>query len=204
MSSLMQRVKEVVSPEERMKKQAKKALDIADRIIVEMQAQQINIKKCCTYQETMLNNLHKVMDSALKLGNKPLYMHSGKLAEVVGNWHAITKQMMTDESVMIQFVGMIKTFYQALIEYKQIVKDFGDTTKVFSELQDIGQSIPKQIETLSGEAATAFRALVNSLASIPMSYTRVTDYVTAEDEDKWSNRFDEERQRLLETPGNKD
>ncbi len=204
MSSLMQRVKEVVSPEERMKKQAKKALDIADRIVVEMQAQQINIKKCCTYQESMLNNLHKVMDSALKLGNKPLYMHSGKLAEVVGNWHSITKQIMTDESVMIQFIGMIKTFFQAVMEYKQIVKDFGKTTKDFVSLRRFGQSIPKQIEVYSDEAARSFRALVNSLTSIEMSYTRVTDYAAAEDEDKWSNRFDEERQRLLETPHNKD
>lgn len=198
MSVLVQRVKELVSPEERMKKQAKRALDIADRIIVEMRAQQINIKKCSEYQESMLRNLEKVTDGALKLGNKPLYMQAGKLAEVVGEWHVITKQMTSDESVMIQFISMVKVFYTALIEYKQIVKDFSKTTKQFTSLKRFGVNIPSQIKEASLEAAGSFRELVDSVVSMKGSYTPLVDFVLIDDEDKWSRRFDEERERLMQ------
>ena len=196
MSSLMKQVKQFVLPEERLKARAKDALDIADRIIVEMQAQQVNVKKCCSYQETMLDNLHKVMDGALKIGNKPLYLQTGKLAEVVGNWHGITKKMMNDETVMIEFVSTVKTFYTAVIDYKEIVKDFAKTTKDIGTLGRIGISVPKQIEGASAVAADSFRRLTDSLTSIKMSYTGLTDYVIIDDEDQLSKTFDEERGRL--------
>lgn len=196
MSAIAQRVRQFVSPEERMKAQAKSALDIADRIIVEMQAQQVNIKKCSGYQETMLDNLHKVMDGALKIGNKPLYIQTGKLAEVVGGWHSVTKRMMNDESVMIQFMSTVKTFYTAVIDYKEIVKDFARTTKVFGKIERFGLSIPKQIEGASGIAADSFRRLSDSLGSIKMSYTGLTDYVMFDDADELSKTFDQERERL--------
>ncbi len=198
MSALFQRARAFISSEERMKKKAKKALDIADRIIVEMRAQQINIKKCCDYQESMLDNLHKVMDGALKIGNKPLYMQSGKLAEIVGEWHIITKQMKSDESIMIQFISMVKVFYTALMEYKQIVTEFTDTTKRFTSLKRIGVNIPTQIKEASIDAAGSFRELVDSVVSMKGSYTELASFVMVEDEDKWSKRFDEERSRLLE------
>jgi|GEM_PF-4984827 hypothetical protein len=198
MSAIVQRVKEVLSPEERLRRQAKQALDIADKIIIEMQAQQINIKKCVEYQESMLDKLHRVMDGAKKLGDKPLYKQSGKFAEVVGDWHAVTKQMMSDESTMIQFIAMVKTFYIALIEYKQIVKSFAKTTKDFVSLKKFGLAIPKQIEDSSAEAAGAFRELVNSLTAIRMHYTGLADYTLEDDEDKWSKCFDEERQQLMQ------
>ena len=201
MSQLMQRVKEIVIPEERMKKQAKRVLDIADKIIVEMQAQQLNIKKCSSYQESMLNNLSDVMEKAVKLGNKPLYMQTAKLADVVGNWHAVTEQMRVDESVMVQFISMIKSFYSALFEYKNIVKDFGKTTKDFVSIKRFQESIPKQIENLSGDAARSFRSLVSSLSDIKVTYTRITDLSLPEDDDKLSKLFEMERKRLMEKTG---
>jgi DUF1009 family protein len=195
----MQRVRETLSPEERLKKHARRCLDIADRIILEMRAQQLNIKKCAQYQKSMLDNLDNVMDGAKKIGNKPLFMHAAKLAEVVSQWHSITKQMSEDESLMIQFIAMTKSFYMGVIEYRDIVKDFSKTTKDFSSLKKFGLSIPKQIEVSSAEAAEAFQQLVSSLASIRVGYTRLTDYVLMDDKDeeRFSKQFDEERQRLV-------
>lgn len=204
MSVLVEKIRQKLSPEERLKAKTLQALDIADRIIVEMQAQRSNIKKCCEYQESMLNNLHKIMDGALKIGNKPLYIQTGKLAKVVGDWHLITKQMMEDEGYMIQFASMTRTFYQALLDYRQVVKDFCKTTKDFNSLKNFGLSIPKQIEATSIKAAESFRDLVKALSDIKIGYTRLTDYVlvSEEDEEKLSMEFDEERQRLIEKKNN--
>ena len=138
------------------------------------------------------------MDGSLKIGNKLLYMQTGRLAEVVGDWHIITKQMMSDESLMIQFISMIKVFYTAIMEYKQIVKDFTKTTKNFTSLKRLGVNIPSQIGAASREAAVSFRELVDSVVSMKGSYTGLIDYVMVDDEDKWAKRFDEERSRLLE------
>jgi hypothetical protein len=203
MSGVIQRVKQAFSPEEKLKAKTLAALNVADRIIVEMQAQRVNIKRCAELQESMLNNLHKIMDGALKIGNKPLYIQTGKLAEVVSDWHLITKQMMEDESYMIQFASMTRTFYQAILEYRQIVKDFCKTTQDFVSLKEFGLSIPKQIEITSAKAAQSFRDMVKSLSDIKIKYTRLTDFVllNEDDEERLSREFDEERQRLVGKKG---
>lgn len=200
MSVFVQRLRERFSPEEKLKKQAKKALDIADRIIIQMQTQKLGIKKCVDYQKTLLGNLEKVMDGAKKVGNKPLWMQTAKLFEVVADWHKVTQNMMEDEALMIQFIAMTKTFFTAVIEYKEVVKQFSKTTKEFVSLKKFGLSIPMQIKVASSEAAASFRELANSLASLNIGYTRLTDYVLMDDadEERLSKRFDEERRKLLE------
>ncbi|MEM2518044.1 MAG: hypothetical protein QXO49_03715 [Candidatus Bathyarchaeia archaeon] len=186
-------------PEERLKKKAIKTLDIADKIIIETQARQLNLKKCAEYQKSMLESLHDVMDACIKIGNKNLYIQSAKLAEVVAEWHKITVSMKEDQETMIKFIAMIKSFYWGVIEYRQVVKDFTRTVKDFNTLKRFGLSIPKQIEITSAEAARSFQELVGSIASIKVSYTRLSDYTLLNevDEERLSKRFDEERQKLL-------
>ncbi|MEM2292072.1 MAG: hypothetical protein QXG39_01495 [Candidatus Aenigmatarchaeota archaeon] len=199
MSAILQRFKETVLPEERLKKKAIKTLDIADKIIIETQARQLNLKKCAEYQKSMLESLHDVMDACIKIGNKNLYIQSAKLAEVVAEWHKITVSMKEDQETMIKFIAMIKSFYWGVIEYRQVVKDFTRTVKDFNTLKRFGLSIPKQIEITSAEAARSFQELVGSIASIKVSYTRLSDYTLLNevDEERLSKRFDEERQKLL-------
>jgi len=204
MSAIIQRVKSAFSSEERLKQQARKALDIADKIIVAAHTQHLNIKKCADLQKNLLDKLDSVMDGAKKIGNKPLWMQAAKLSEVVALWHGVTKNMLEDQSLMIQFMAMQRTFYLALLEYKGVVKDFVKTTKQFTALKRLGLNIPKQIEDASSEAAIAFAELTKSLASINVKYTRLTDYVLLDefDEERLSKRFDEER-RKLEQQSNK-
>jgi GTP-sensing pleiotropic transcriptional regulator CodY len=148
----------------------------------------------------MLENLHEIMDGALKIGNRPLYIQSGKLAEVVGEWHKITTEMSEDQKLMIQFMAMTKTFYRGVIEYRDVVQDFSRTIRDFNSLKKFGLSIPRQIQTSSAEAARSFQELVNSIASIDVGYTRLTDYVLLKDKDeeRLSKQFEEGRRRLSE------
>jgi hypothetical protein len=200
MSTFVQRLKDTFSMEQRLKKKALRALDIADRIIVETQARQLNLNRCAQYQKEMLENLHEIMDGALKIGNRPLYIQSGKLAEVVGEWHKITTEMSEDQKLMIQFMAMTKTFYRGVIEYRDVVQDFSRTIRDFNSLKKFGLSIPRQIQTSSAEAARSFQELVNSIASIDVGYTRLTDYVLLKDKDeeRLSKQFEEGRRRLSE------
>jgi hypothetical protein len=204
MSTLVQKVKEIVIPEEKQKKELKKALDVADKMVVEMQSQQLTIKKCATYQEKILNNLQQTMDCSVKIGNKALYMQTAKSAEAVGTLHSNTKQMAFDESIMMQFTTMIRDFYTAQIEYIQIAKEFGQTTKDFQRLGKFGKRLPKQIEKYSAEAAINFRQVIGTFENLDSKYTGITDYTLVDDEERVAAQFEEARSRLIGKFENKD
>jgi len=190
-------IKERILPEEKIKRQARNALDIADKMVLEMKTQQLSIKKCAEYQEAMLNRLNNVMDGAVKIGNKGLYAKTAPIAHVVSQWHDVTIKMYNDENLMVEFVSMIKTFYKALLEYRKIVRDFTKTAKDFTSFKTFGVTIPQELSKISVDAAKSFDSVVNSVAEMEFNYTGLTDVLNMNGEEKWNKKFDEERNLFL-------
>ncbi len=203
MSSIAQAVKERLVPEERLKKKVHEALDVADRIIIEARGQQVSVDKCLAYQGAMLAKLGRVADDALKVGNKPLYVRTGKLMDMIGQWHGVTKQIKSDEDTMIEFVSMVKTFSAALIEYRQVVRDFEVTSKEFNFLKDLGVSVPEMLNNTSIKAAKAFRDISDGIGTFKAKYTPLGELTFIDDDGSWSKRFDEER-KLMQTRSSED
>ncbi len=104
---------------------------------------------------------------------------------------------------MIEFVSMVKTFTAALMEYRQVVRDFEATSKEFSFLKDFGASVPEMLNDTSLKAAKAFRDISDGVGTFKAKYTSIGDLTFVDDDGSWSNRFDEER-KIMQSRGSRD
>lgn len=201
MSVIVQKIKDTVSQEGRMRRQAEESIDIANKLIIDARKRQINIQKCRKHQKDLMDRLSKTMENALKIGNKTLYVQTAKTFEVVAKWYDVTTKMEQDQIIIQEFIGMSKTFYSAFLDYKDIVKDFSKATKSLVNFKRFGKSLPKEFKKISTDAALDFSEITDALTNIDMNYIGLTEIGVPGNDEDLTEQFNQERRDLLKRTG---